>query len=90
MSKLKALLKKHNNSDPILLESLTNSQLLEIVDALQEDYWEEDSIIRILAEQFYGGNSVTQMLFVANKVLPVIADRLTASINHSLILANLK
>ena len=59
----------------IILEELSNAELLQIVDEFQKEVWEDDSIVRTLAKQFFGGDSLTQIMFVPLKVLPVIAER---------------
>jgi len=60
----------------IILENLSDSELLSISDECQKSSWDENSIVRKLAKQFFGGDSLTQMLFVPHKVLPVVAQRM--------------
>ena len=67
---------------PVILENLSDAELIEIANECQNEHWEDDSIIRRLAKQFYGGDSLTQIMFVALKVLPVITERLKCCSPH--------
>lgn len=62
--------------DSIILEELSDSELLSIADECQKDTWDENNIVRILAKQYFGGDSLTQMMLVSFKLLPVIAERM--------------
>lgn len=73
--------KKHegNNTNvlvPVIVENLNDAELLLIAGECQKEYWEENSIVRTLSKQYFGGDSLTQMMFVANKILPIVAERL--------------
>ena len=61
---------------PVILEELSDAELLKIVDECQKEGWGDDSIVRTLAKQFFGGDSLTQMIFVSLKVLPIVAERM--------------
>lgn len=61
---------------PINLERLSDSELLEIVDELQKETFSDNSIARKLAIQFFGGDSLPQILSVGIKVLPIVANRM--------------
>lgn len=65
-----------NNEKEIVLEKLSDKELLAIVEELQKQYLEDDSIVRVLAKQFYGCDNSTMRMLVPVKVLPVVADRL--------------
>lgn len=67
---------------PVILEELSDAELLEIVDECQKDGWGDNSIVRTLAKQFFGGDSLTQMMFVSLKVLPVVAERMRCYSPH--------
>lgn len=60
----------------IKLNTLSDWELLCIVEELQGEYFDENSVIRRLAIQFFGDDSLTNMLFVGLKVLPVVAERM--------------
>jgi len=66
----------------IVLENLCDNELLSIVDELQQSGFSEDSIIRKLAIQFFGGDSLVQLMSVSSKVLPVVAERLKCCSPH--------
>ena len=61
---------------PADLENSPDELLIIVARELQKDAWEEDSIVRTLAKQYFGGDSLTQIMFVAYKVLPIIANRM--------------
>ena len=67
---------------PVILENLSDSELIEIANECQNECWEENSIIRVLAKQYFGGDSLTQMMFVSLKVLPVVVERLKCCSPH--------
>jgi hypothetical protein len=71
---------KSNNANtvlaPVIVENLNDTDLLAIVDECQKDSWDENSIIRVLSKQYFGGDSLTQMMLVANKILPIVAERM--------------
>ena len=67
---------------PVILEELSDAELLQIVDECQKDGWEDNSIVRTLAKQFFGGDSLTQMMFVSLKFLPVVAERMRCYSPH--------
>lgn len=67
---------------PVILEELNDSELLEIVNDLQGETLAESSIVRKLAIQYFGGDSLTQMMFVALKVLPIVAERMKCYSPH--------
>lgn len=67
---------------PVILEKLSDAELLRIVDECQKDSWEDNSIVRTLAKQFFGGDSLIQMMFVSLKVLPVVAERMRCYSPH--------
>ncbi len=67
---------------PVILENLSDAELLKIADELQNDTVANDSVIRILAKQYFGGDSLTQIIFVSMKILPVICDRLRCCSPH--------
>ena len=67
---------------PIIVENLNDTDLLAIVDECQKDSYDENSIIRVLSKQYFGGDSLTQMLFVANKILPIVAERMRCYSPH--------
>lgn len=64
------------NTEKINLEELSDVKLLEIVDELQKGSFEENSIVRILSEQIFGGDSLTQILSLPAIILPIVADRM--------------
>lgn len=66
---------KIKTKSKIILEDLSDEQLLKIVEELQQNSWEENSIIRTLSKQFFGGDSLTHMLLVSYKLLPVVTER---------------
>ena len=67
---------------PVIIENLNDTDLLAIVDECQKDSWDENSIIRVLSKQYFGGDSLTQMMFVANKILPIVAERMRCYSPH--------
>lgn len=67
---------KNEIKTPIILEDLSDLELLNIVDECQKDSFDENSIVRILSKQYFGGDSLTQMIFVVNKLLPIVAERM--------------
>ena len=67
---------------PVILEELNDAELLEIVNDLQGETLAESSIVRQLAKQYFGGDSLTQMMFVALKVLPIVAERMKCYSPH--------
>lgn len=67
---------------PVIVENLNDTDLLAIVDECQKDSWDENSIIRVLSKQYFGGDSLTQMMFVANKILPIVAERMRCYSPH--------
>ena len=77
---------KGNNANtllaPVIVENLNDAELLAIVDECQKDSWDENSIIRTLSKQYFGGDSLTQMMFVANKLLPIVAERMRCYSHH--------
>ena len=77
---------KVNNANtllvPVIVENLNDTDLLAIVDECQKDSWDENSIIRVLSKQYFGGDSLTQMMFVANKILPIVAERMRCYSPH--------
>lgn len=69
------------NSQPtqdktIILEDLSDAELLMIADECQNETFDDGSLIRILAKQFFGGDSLVQIMAVSAKVLPVVAQRM--------------
>ena len=66
----------------IKYEKPNDSELLKIVDECQKEGWGDDSIVRTLAKQFFGGDSLTQMIFVSLKVLPIVAERMRCYSPH--------
>ncbi len=62
--------------EPIDLVNSPDELLVIVVRELQKDTWEENSIVRRLAKQYFGGDSLVQILAVANKVLPIITNRM--------------
>lgn len=85
-------IKQQNNTEPqmgydtvlapVILEELNDAELLEIVNDLQGETLAESSIVRQLARQYFGGDSLTQMMFVALKVLPIVAERMKCYSPH--------
>lgn len=67
---------------PVIVENLNDTDLLAIVDECQKDSWDENSIIRVLSKQYFGGDSLTQMMCVANKILPIVAERMRCYSPH--------
>lgn len=67
---------------PVIIENLNDTDLLAIVDECKKDSWDENSIIRVLSKQYFGGDSLTQMMFVANKILPIVAERMRCYSPH--------
>ena len=67
---------------PVILEELNDAELLEIVNDLQKETITENSIVRKLSIQYFGGDSLTQMMFVALKVLPIVAERMRCYSPH--------
>lgn len=67
---------------PVILEELSDAELLKIVDECQKADWEDDSIVRTLAKQFFGGDSLPQMMFVSLKLLPIVAERMKSYSPH--------
>lgn len=67
---------------PVIVENLNDTDLLAIVDECQKDSWDENSIIRVLSKQYFGGDSLIQMMFVANKILPIVAERMRCYSPH--------
>ncbi len=61
---------------PIILEDLSDAELLQIAKECQNVHFDDDSIIRVLAKQFFGGDSLVQLISVGLKVLPVVSKRL--------------
>jgi len=61
---------------PIDLENSPDELLIIVARELQQDTWAEDSIVRTLAKQYFGSDSLTHIMFVANKVLPIVANRM--------------
>ena len=61
---------------PIDLENSPDELLIIVARELQQETWKEDSIVRTLAKQYFGGDSLTQIMFVAHKVLPIVANRM--------------
>lgn len=60
----------------IVLENLTDHELLKIANDLQSANIGESGLLKRLAKQFFGGESLMQILFVAHILLPVIAERM--------------
>lgn len=67
---------------PVILEELSDSELLEIVNDLHGEAFAESSIVRQLAKQYFDGDSITQLMFVGLKVLPVVAERMKCYSPH--------
>jgi hypothetical protein len=51
-------------------------ELLSIVDECQQEYFDDNSIVRKLAIQFFGNQSLICLLLVSAKLLPILAQRL--------------
>jgi hypothetical protein len=66
----------------IVLEELSDEQLLHIVDELQKSEWEEDSIIRKLSAQFYGKSDLLCIAMLPHKILPEVAKRMKCYSPH--------
>jgi hypothetical protein len=47
-----------------------------ILDELSQATLKEDATVRLLAKQFFGDDSVLQIIAVGNILLPVVADRM--------------
>ena len=62
--------------EAIDFNTLSDNELLHIVGECDKDYFDDDSIVRHLAIQFFGGDSITQCLLVSVKLLPIVADRM--------------
>ena len=67
-----------NDDKKINLDELSDLELIKIARELQNETFDDDSIIRKLTIQFFGGDSVTQMMFLALKLLPIITDRMSS------------
>ena len=67
---------------PIIVEHLNDEDLLAIVDECQKDTWDQNSIIRDLAKQYFGDDSLLKMILVANKILPIVAERMRCYSPH--------
>lgn len=70
------------NNKEIKIEELSDAELLAIVDEFQKEIIDNDSIIRKLSKQYFGGETVTQMMFVAYKILPIVAERMKCYSPH--------
>jgi hypothetical protein len=68
--------------EKIVLKELSDSQLLEIVKELQKETFEENSIVRKLAIQFFGSDSVNRILQISIIILPVVAERMKCYSPH--------
>ena len=63
--------------EKIVLEELSDNELLEIIDELQKENFADDSIVRKIAFQFFGGGTtIIQLISVANLLLPIVAERM--------------
>ena len=58
------------------IENLTDEQLQEIANALQQPIIPENSIVRKLSIELFGDDNLTQMLFVGFKIAPELAKRM--------------
>jgi len=61
---------------PIDLTKLSDEELLEIVDESQKEFYDENSVVRVLSKQFFDNDSLIQMLSVRMILLPEVAKRL--------------
>ncbi len=64
------------NQEIIVLENLSDEELLNIVAELENSFVDEDSILRVLAKQFFGDDTLLNINLIPNKVLPVVAQRM--------------
>lgn len=69
---------EHVMSDNIILENLSDKELLDIVDELQKETFEENSVARKLAKQFFETDSIISIGFLSSKLLPIVAERMKA------------
>lgn len=58
------------------LESYTDLELISISEECLKTTWDSDSIIRTLAKEYFGNDSLISIMGLGLKVLPVIAERL--------------
>jgi len=66
----------------VILENLSDTELIDIANEFQKESWKEDSIVRVLAKQYFGGDSLAQIMLVPIKILPFITDRLKCCSPH--------
>lgn len=66
----------------INLNELSDQDLLDLVQELNQETFEEDSRLRILAVQYFGTESLLHILAVGSKLLPVIAERMKCYSPH--------
>lgn len=64
------------NTEEINLNLLSDQELINIVEELQKETFPEDSIVRKLAKQYFNNDSLTNILFVGVKILPIITERM--------------
>lgn len=67
----------------INLEELSDIELLEIVDEYQKGIFSETTIIRKIAKQYFGGDSLVQLVAVSSVLLPIIAERMKSLIQNN-------
>lgn len=58
------------------VDLLSNEELLAIVDELQNITFEKDSIVRVLAKQYFGSDSLPKIVLLPYKLLPIVSKRL--------------
>lgn len=58
------------------VDLLSNEELLAIVDELQNTTFEKDSIVRVLAKQYFGSDSLPKIVLLPYKLLPIVSKRL--------------
>lgn len=64
-------------NENIDINLLTDTQLVEMVNELNlNESFTDDSILRKLAKQHFGGDSLVQIIALSNVILPIVTERM--------------
>ena len=64
-------------NEKIDINQFTDTQLVDLVSELHlNESFTDDSILRKLAKQHFGGDSLVQIIALSNVILPIVTERM--------------